>query len=93
MMFSSNACISIDLVSEAELRDELLQLQNKAVICFNKEMFAEAEANFTEALQVMSMLFPANHPEVTKLERSLELVRRKAKSSEIMKNRQARRKH
>ncbi len=68
-------------VSEAAVQEELRVLQAKAVLLYNQEDFEGAEEKFGEVLEALQVLHPANHPEVLKAEKSLQMVRKRLEST------------
>jgi hypothetical protein len=68
----------LNAVNEDAVLQEAKALQREAVLCYNNQQFAEAEARFRDVHEVMKLLFPPTHPEVIKAEKSVQLVQRKA---------------
>jgi hypothetical protein len=64
-------------VQEDKILLEARELQRQAVLCYNNQQYAQAEAKFRDVCEVMKMLFPAGHPECVRAEKSVLMVQRK----------------
>jgi hypothetical protein len=64
-------------VQEDKILLEARELQRQAVICYNNQQYAQAEAKFRDVWEVMKLLFPPGHPECVRAEKSVLMVQRK----------------
>lgn len=69
-------------VNEQSILQEARALQRAAVVAYNNHQYADAETKFRDVWEVMKLLFPATHPEVTKAEKSVQMVQRKRQQQE-----------
>jgi hypothetical protein len=70
-------CVSHFTVREDKILLEAREVQRQAVLCYNNQQYAQAEAKFRDVCEVMKMLFPPGHPEVARAEKSVLMVQRK----------------
>ena len=56
---------------------EAKNIQRDAVLCYNGQQYAAAEAKFQDVYQVMLMLYPEEHPECVRALKSVQMVQRK----------------
>jgi hypothetical protein len=58
--------------------EEKIKLSQKhAIMLFNQNKFDESLVYFEDVLRMLQMMYPANHPECVKAEKSILLVQRK----------------
>lgn len=62
------------------VEDELNAYKKEAVVQYNAGDFVQAEALFRQVLEIVQSMYPPNHPECIKAEKSIMLVQRKAQS-------------
>lgn len=70
----------MSVVSESVVLRELKSIQTIAVQAYNAGDLQESEKRFIEALTVLQMIYPPNHPEVIKAEKSVSMVQKKIDS-------------
>lgn len=64
--------------SNSNAMDEKIKLtQRQAILLFNENKFADACMYFQEVLCLLQLVYPANHPECIKAEKSILLTQRK----------------
>lgn len=68
------------LVSESVVLRELKAIQTIAVQAYNAGDLQESEKRFIESLAVLQMIYPPNHPDVIKAEKSVSMVQSKIQS-------------
>lgn len=59
-------------------RDRLQAMQKEAVLQFNAGHYDQAERHFRSLLPLVQAVYPPNHPECLKVEKSILMVQRKA---------------
>lgn len=67
-------------MSESVVLRDLKAIQTIAVQAYNAGDYQESEKRFIEALAVLQMLYPPNHPECLKAEKSITMVQNKIQS-------------
>jgi hypothetical protein len=60
-----------------DIQEELRKLQLEAIKRYNDQQYDDAEALFSEMLEVLKTIYPANHPECVKAEKSIIMVQRR----------------
>lgn len=65
---------------EAVIQSELKALQSQSIALYNQGLFDSALECFTQVLSAVQLLYPSNHPEVLKAEKSVALVSRKCQA-------------
>lgn len=60
--------------------DQLNAFKKEAIMQFNAGNFQQAEALFKQVLEIVQSMYPPNHPECIKAEKSILLVQRKAQT-------------
>jgi len=66
---------------ELNVMDEVKKLRVEAVSKFSAQQFEEAEMLFSEILEVMQSIYPPDHPECVKAEKSILMVQQKKRAA------------
>eukprot|EP01034_Spumella_vulgaris_P024624 gene24624-30992_t len=69
-------------MSEADIQSELKTLQTRSIALYNQGLFEPSLEVFTQVLAAVQLLYPPNHPEVIKAEKSVALVTRKCQAEQ-----------
>ena len=74
---SSPSRIASNADAVNEIKGEISRLQGDAIKYYNQQDYITAEEAFKEVLNTQHLLFPENHPDIIKTEKSILLVQRK----------------
>lgn len=67
-----------DYVSQDILTQRIEEMKKEAINLFYAGKFAESESIFQEVLTILQSIYPFNHPECVKIEKSILMVQRKS---------------
>eukprot|EP01039_Chlorochromonas_danica_P002309 gene2309-2530_t len=63
--------------TKSAMEEKIRLTQRQAILLFNQNNFEEALSYFEESLKLLQMIYPSNHPECIKAEKSILLTQRK----------------
>lgn len=63
--------------TKSAMEEKIRLTQRQAILLFNQNNFEEALGYFEESLKLLQMIYPSNHPECIKAEKSILLTQRK----------------